>query len=66
MNYKKGDKERLRINGLTYKVHIMYVLDSYYKSEKLIVFRYYGHHRQWWHQDILTEQQFALKINHTA
>ena len=50
------------LNGTmnTRKAHIMYILDGYYKDERLIVFRFYA--RKMWIQDMLTERDFKFRI----
>lgn len=44
------------------KIHIMYVLDSIYENEKLIVFRWYGKHKQWWHEEMLNSERLSMYI----
>ena len=57
---KEGDTYRVLLNGFRYtvKAHVMYILEGCYEGEKLIVFRYYGKYKQWWHQDMLREMEF--------
>lgn len=47
--------------GAIGKLHIMYILDSYYLDKKLIVYRVYGKHKQWWHEFMCDD--LDLKIN---
>jgi len=69
LNFKEGQSHKAELNGMrdARKIHIMYVLDGYYtypdnKPQKLIVFRYYGKHKQWWHQEMLTDQELSFRI----
>lgn len=57
--YKEGETFRADIPFSldTMKVHVMYVLDGFYKDEKLIVYRVYGKHKQYWHQFMCNSRQ---------
>ena len=38
------------------KVHIDHILPSIYEGRKLIVYRVFGKHKQWWHEMICTDE----------
>ena len=42
------------------KVHIMYVLPSIYKDQKLIIYRVFGKHKRWWHEFMCTDVQMQF------
>lgn len=44
------------------KVHICYVLDSVYENNKLIIYKFYGKHKQWWHEIMCTESDMKHYI----
>lgn len=46
------------------KIHVMYILDSYYDDEKLVVFRVYGKRKQWWHFFVESESFIRCSIKH--
>lgn len=50
--------------GTIGKLHIMYVLDSYYSDRKLIVYRVFGKHKQWWHEFMCDDLQLKINIDH--
>jgi len=49
--------------GSVGKVHIMYILDSYYKRENLIVYRVYGKSKQWWHEFMMKGYDFNYNVH---
>lgn len=61
---KEGDSFRVQISHLigTRKVHIDHVFPSIYQGRKLIIYRYYGKHRRWWHECLCTEEEMELYI----
>ena len=46
-----------------YKVHIDHILPSVYDNRKLIIYRVYGKHKQWWHEFMCTEDDMNHYIN---
>jgi hypothetical protein len=40
----------------TIKVHIDHILPSISKGRKLIVYRVFGKHKQWWHEFMCTDE----------
>ena len=40
----------------TIKVHIDHILPSIYEGRKLIVYRVFGKHKQWWHEFMCTHE----------
>ncbi len=40
----------------TIKVHIDHILPSIYEGRKLIVYRVFGKHKQWWHEFMCTNE----------
>jgi len=63
MKFKQGETYEAYFGGkANYKIHIMYVLDSIYDNEKLIVYRYYGKHKQYWHEEMKTATSLELYI----
>ena len=51
MKYKKGQKIKARVPFMNSSalIHIEHVLDVDKNENKLIVYRIYGKHKQWWH-----------------
>lgn len=65
MNYEAGQSFRIFDHSFcndSMKIHIMYVLDGIYKDQKLIVYRYFGKHKRWWHQFICTDEEMNFKV----
>ena len=63
IDFKEGETYRAYFGGnARYKIHIAYVLDSIYDGEKLIVFRYFGKHKHWWHEEMKTAQSLSINI----
>lgn len=52
--FKVGDSFRVKFPYYweSKKIHIMYILDGYYDDEKLVVIRYFGKRKQWWHEEL--------------
>ena len=46
-----------------YKVHIMYVLDSVYADQKLIIYKVWGRHKQWWHEFMCSDSDMKYYVN---
>lgn len=42
------------------KVHIMFILDGFYDEQKIIIYRFYGKYKKWWHQCICTDSNFKF------
>ena len=38
------------MEGYDAKIHITHILPSIYSNYKLICYRFYGKHKQWWHE----------------
>ena len=57
MEFKAGQtyKALIPYGDKPYKVHICYVLNSIHEYQKLIVYRFYGRHKQWWHEKMCTD-----------
>jgi len=64
MKYKVGDTHRIRPNGWrgTAKSHVLYVLDSIYENEKLIVVKIWIKHKKYWNEFMYYENDFTHKI----
>lgn len=62
MEFKEGETYRVFIGPHTYKIHIMYILDSLYKDEKLVIYRYYGRNKQYWHQVMVIDFELTWKV----
>jgi hypothetical protein len=64
MEFKAGQTYRAFIpfGRELYKVHICYVLNSVYENRKLIVYRVYGRHKQWWHEIMCTAREMEHYI----
>lgn len=45
---------RAKLNGTVYKIHVLAIIEG------MIVFKYYGKHKQWWHYDIKHPQEIIL------
>lgn len=62
LNIKVGDTVYLQtsFSYVPMKCHIMYILDSFYSDRKLIVYRLYGKHKQWWHEFMVNDQDFRI------
>jgi len=61
----KSYKVRLKYNHITYKVYVDHILPSVYENENLIIYRWYGKHKQWWHEEMCTEQEFLRWLEFT-
>jgi hypothetical protein len=47
MKFKKGQTYKAAIIGMhIYKIHILAIV------EEMVVYRWYGRHKQWWHYGI--------------
>jgi len=63
INFKEGETYRAYFGGKeNHKIHIMYVLDSVYEGQKLVVFRWYGKHKQYWHEEMRTADMLSIYI----
>ena len=63
MKFIPGQTYRANIGGRVYKIHIMYRLKSIYRGKWLIVYRYYGKHKQWWHEAIEMERTLSVLVD---
>ena len=52
MKFEAGQSFRAIVpfSHLSSKVHIDHVLPSIYKDNKIIIYRIWGRHKQWWHE----------------
>ena len=58
MIFKKGDTYRAKINiEKPYKIHIVAIVD-----DEMVVYKYYGRHKQWWHYEIERDIFVEAKI----
>jgi len=46
VDFKKGESYRAKIGTYNYKIHILEIIEG------MIVYKYYGKHKQWWHYEI--------------
>ena len=58
--FKVGQNYKLRIGQHVYKIHIVAVVE-----ECLIVYRYYGKVKQWWHYDVADDDMLTSEIERT-
>lgn len=57
MKFKKGQTYRAAIQGMNiYKIHILAVIEG------MVVYRWYGRHKQWWHYSIETKEMVEFFI----
>jgi hypothetical protein len=65
IDFQPGQTYRAHIpfSNLPMKIHIMYVLPSFYKDSKLIVYRVFGKHKQWWHEFMEIDDMLEFYIN---
>ena len=61
MSFAIGETYRARINGSIYKIHIVGLVD-----DVMIVFKYYGKHKQWWHYEVKRDGDLAFDIEMAA
>jgi len=58
MKYKVGDIFYiLKGPGKPYKAHIVAIVEN-----DMVVFKWYGRHKQWWHYEVLHEEQIDFWI----
>ena len=65
MKFKKGQTFRAVVpfsDPYIYRIHIDHVLPSVYKDRKLIIYRVWGKHKQWWHELICTDKKMEWYI----
>lgn len=48
--------------GKPYKIHIVNVFRNIYK-DNLVIYRWYGKHKQWWHYTMEREEVLKIKIS---
>lgn len=61
MEFKIGKTFSVTLGiGKPYKIHICAIID-----EIMIVYKYYGRHKQWWHYRIEDKEMLELMINRT-
>ena len=65
MKIEEGKSYHISIRGYieVRKIHIMYILDSVYEGERLIVYRYFGKYHRWWHGKMEREDRLIREIN---
>lgn len=67
MDYKPGMKFRAKVpfsQPGTALVHVDHVLPSYYEGRKLIIYRVYGKHKQWWHEFMCDDEYMDMYRRH--
>jgi len=66
IKFKVGQTFKARPNGhvVPVKIHIMYVLPSIYEDRSLVVYRWYGKHKQWWHEEMESDYMVSAYISH--
>lgn len=66
MEYKAGQiiKARVPFSRTPSKVHIEHVLDIEKYSDKLIVYRVYGKHKQYWHYFSCYDFEMDMYVEH--
>ena len=62
IQFKPNDTHHIRIGMNVYKIHVCHVVDSIYQGRKLVVFRWYGKHKQWWHEDMKDDDRLSWEI----
>lgn len=62
MTVEAGKTYRALVGIYTYKVHIDRIFNSIYKGKRLIIYRYYGKHKQWWHEELCDEYEMKTMI----
>ncbi len=65
MGYKAGQTFRAIVpfsQPRDIKVHIDHVIQSVYEDQKLIIYRVFGKHKQWWHEFMCTEEEMKWYI----
>jgi len=65
-DFKPGDTFRAKVpfsRPKSIKVHIDHVLQSIYEEDKLIIYRVYGKHKQYWHEIMCYDYQMELYID---
>ena len=59
MEFKKGETYYISQGpGKNYKIHIVEIVDGC-----MVVFKWYGRHKQWWHYEIKKAVFLELEIN---
>ena len=61
MKFKKGQTYKSRISNRNYKIHIVAVVD-----EGMVVYKFYGKHKQWWHYEVKHSDDLEFYINLAA
>jgi hypothetical protein len=63
LDVKPGDKVNLWFWSLGQHrlCHVMYILDGHYKDQIFVVVRYYGKRKQWWHHEMIEENDFKQR-----
>lgn len=57
MKFAIGETHKARINGYVYKIHIVGIVD-----DVMVVYKYYGKHKQWWHYGVKREDDLSFYI----
>jgi len=58
MEYKVGETYKSIMGvGKPYKIHILAIIE-----EDMIVYRYFGRHKQWWHYGIEHKHGLDIRI----
>lgn len=64
--FQKGQTYKWDGGGYYYKIHIVEIIDEGLSYCPLIVFRYFGKHKQWWHYEIKSAALLTIDISRTA
>jgi len=53
IDFKIGETFRIK----DYKIHICAIVD-----EEMVVYKYYGKHKQWWHYEVESRYELTSKV----
>ncbi len=62
MTFEKGQSYRWTDGYYNYKIHIVEVIDEGLTYCQMIVFRYFGKRKQWWHYQIKSKDMLEFDI----
>ena len=57
INFKVGETFRIFIGVNDYKIHICAIVD-----EEMVLYKYYGKHKQWWHYEVESRYGLTSKV----
>lgn len=52
--------------GTGYKIHIVQVIPTVYDDHFVIVYRYFGKHKQYWHYELRDKKMLEMYIDFAA